>query len=64
MWVIYRDLYRKAQVYLYDALESFGGLLVLGDEALAVAAPRGVELNNPDTVAVDNLLRGFFTGNL
>ena len=55
MWVIYRDLYRKAQVYLYDALESFGGLLVLGDEALAVAAPRGVELNNPDTVAVDDL---------
>ena len=35
-----------------DALERLGRLLVLGREALAVAAPRRVELDHPDALAV------------
>ena len=35
-----------------DSLERLGRLLVLGGEALAVAAPRRVELDDPDALAV------------
>ena len=41
--------------YLDDPLESLGDLLVVGDQALAVAAPRGVELNDPHSIPVYNL---------
>lgn len=45
-------------------LQRFGGLRVFGRETLAVAAPRGVELDHPYVVALQYVLREIVVGEL